>query len=101
MAETASQTLNMFGDKLYQERAREMPQAKCARCGSEFVAQLWLDDLKTVVDKLGFNYSLGDGKTLQDYCPRCKRIMRALAYASLPRSTEKVFQGSRSTSENP
>jgi hypothetical protein len=88
-----------IGVELYQERAREMPQASCARCGAEFVAQLWLDDLKIVVDKLGFDYSLRDGKTLQDYCPRCKRILRGLAYASLPQSTEEVFQGSRNTSE--
>ena len=59
-----------IGVELYQERAREMPQAKCARCGSEFVAQLWLDDLKTVVDKLGFDYSMGDGK-------RCRTTVRA------------------------
>jgi hypothetical protein len=38
---------------------------------------------------------MDDGKTLQDYCPRCKRVMRALAYANLPAATEKVFQGSR------
>ncbi|MDQ3649963.1 MAG: MFS transporter [Acidobacteriota bacterium] len=84
-----------IGVELYQERAREMPQAKCARCGTEFVAQLWLDDLKTVVDKLGFDYSMGNGKTLQDYCPRCKRIMRGLAYAGLPKREEDVFAGSR------
>ena len=84
-----------IGVELYQERAREMPQAKCARCSTEFVAQLWLDDLKTVVDKLGFDYSMSDGKTLQDYCPRCKRIMRGLAYAGLPGANEKVFGGSR------
>jgi hypothetical protein len=84
------------GVELYQARAREMPQAICARCGSEFVAQLWLDDLKTVVDKLGFDYSLADGRTLQDYCPRCKRVMRGLTYANLPNAEEKVFKGSRS-----
>jgi hypothetical protein len=84
-----------IGVELYQERAREMPQAQCARCGSEFVAQLWLDDLKTVVDQLGFDYSMKDGRTLQDYCPRCKRIMRGLAYANLPQSDETVFKGSR------
>jgi ribosomal protein S27AE len=88
-----------IGVELYQERAREMPQARCARCGSEFVAQLWLEDLKTVVDKLGFDYSVGDGKTFQDFCPRCKRIMRGLSYAALPRATEKVFQGSRMSNE--
>jgi len=38
---------------------------------------------------------MGEGKTLQDYCPRCKRIMRGLAYANLPHATENVFQGSR------
>src|SRR5947207_10143769 len=25
--------------------------------------------------QLGFDYSMGDGGTLQDYCPRCKRII--------------------------
>jgi hypothetical protein len=84
-----------IGVELYQERAREMPQAHCARCGTEFVSQLWLDDLKTVVDELGFDYALGDGHTLQDFCPRCKRIMRGLAYANLPQTDERVFRGSR------
>jgi hypothetical protein len=84
-----------IGVELYQERAREMRQASCARCGTEFVAQLWLDDLKTVIDKLGFDYSMPDGKKLQDYCPRCKRVMRGLSYANLPRSRESVFKGSR------
>ena len=43
---------------------------------------MWLDDLKTVVDKLGFDYKMGDGRVWQDYCPRCKRVIRGLAYAS-------------------
>ena len=88
-----------IGVELYQERAREMPQATCARCGAEFVAQLWLDDLKTVVDKLGFDYAMNDGKRLQDYCPRCKRVMRGLAYANLPAAHENVFRGSRGQAE--
>jgi hypothetical protein len=89
-----------IGVELYQERAREMPQARCARCGTEFVAQLWLDDLKTVVDKLGFDYRMGQDRMLQDYCPRCKRIMRGLTYAKLPQQNERVFHGSRIESEN-
>jgi len=84
-----------IGVELYQHRAREMPQVACARCGVEFAAEMWIADLKTVVEKLGFDYSMKDGRTLQDYCPRCKRIMRGLAYASLPDTQEKVFQGSR------
>jgi hypothetical protein len=84
-----------IGVELYQERAREMPQARCARCGAEFVAQMWLGDLKQVIGELGFDYRMPDGRTLQDYCPRCKRVMRGLSYASLPDTKERVFQGSR------
>src|SRR5215211_3545104 len=83
------------GVELYQRRSREMPQAACARCGTEFIGQMWIDDLKKVVDELGFDYRMENGRHLQDYCPRCKRIMRGLAYASLPDRHEKVFQGER------
>ena len=81
--------------ELYQRQAREMPQAVCPRCGTEFIAQMWLGDLKTVVNKLGFDYTLKDGHVLQDFCPRFKRIIRGLSYASLNQSKEKVFSGSR------
>jgi NNP family nitrate/nitrite transporter-like MFS transporter len=84
-----------IGVELYQRRAREMPQAACARCGVEFVSEMWLDDLKQVVEKLGFDYTMPDGRQLQDYCPRCKRVMRGLSYASLPDRTAEVFSGSR------
>ena len=39
--------------------------------------------------------TLGDGHVWQDYCPRCKRVIRGLAYASLPQQEAQVFQGSR------
>ena len=84
-----------IGVELYQRRAREMPQATCPRCGVEFVAEMWLGDLKTVVDKLGFDYTMQDGKVWQDYCPRCKRILRGISYSSLAQSEENVFSGSR------
>ena len=83
------------GVELYQRREREAPQATCPRCGSEFVGQMWLDDLKEVVGRLGFDYRMGDGRTLQDFCPRCKRVMRGLAYAALPRRDAEVFHGAR------
>ena len=86
-----------IGVEMYQRRAREMPQAVCPRCGVEFVAEMWLDDLKTVVDKLGFDYTMKDGKAWQDYCPRCKRVLRGISYSSLSQSKENVFSGSRIT----
>jgi NNP family nitrate/nitrite transporter-like MFS transporter len=84
-----------IGVELYQERSEEMEQAVCPRCGTMFVGKMWLDDLKTVVDKLGFDYQLENGNTLQDYCPRCKRVARGLAYAGLPQTDEGVFYGTR------
>jgi hypothetical protein len=89
------------GVELYQNRSQEMEQAVCPRCGTMFVGQMWLDDLKGVVDKLGFDYRMENGRTLQDYCPRCKRIMRGHAYAGLPDTNEGVFYGTRTEGVNP
>ena len=84
-----------IGVELYQERSKEMEQAVCPRCNTMFVGKMWLDDLKGVVGQLGFDYRLKNGNTLQDYCPRCKRIVRGIAYAGLPKTKESVFYGSR------
>ncbi len=84
-----------IGVELYQQRSHEMEQAVCPRCATMFVGKLWIEDLKKVVDELGFNYRLENGHMLQDYCPRCKRIMRGLAYASMPKKLEPVFFGDR------
>ena len=89
-----------IGVELYQKRSQEMPQAVCPRCKIEFIGQMWIDDLKKVVGELGFDYRMENGHTLQDYCPRCKRIMRGLAYANLPDRHEPVFYGTRSDSGN-
>jgi hypothetical protein len=84
-----------IGVELYQQRSREMEQAVCPRCGTMFVGKLWIDDLKKVVDELGFDYRMPNGHTLQDYCPRCKRVMRGLAYAEIADNRERVFEGTR------
>ena len=84
-----------IGVELYQQRSREMEQAVCPRCGTMFMGKLWIDDLKKVVEDLGFDYRMENGHTLQDYCPRCKRIMRGLAYAGITDKSERVFHGTR------
>lgn len=88
-----------IGVELYQARSKEMEQAVCPRCKTQFAGQMWVDDLKGVVSELGFDYRMENGHTLQDYCPRCKRIMRALAYAGLPERKEPVFHGTRADGE--
>lgn len=85
------------GVELYQARSAEMEQAVCPRCGTQFAGQMWIDDLKKVVGELGYDYRLENGKTLQDYCPRCKRIMRGLAYAGIVDKSEPVFFGDRAS----
>lgn len=84
-----------IGVELYQQRSKEMEQAKCLRCGVEFASVMWLSDLKTVVDKIGFDYTMENGEKLQDYCPRCKRVMRGLAYSEIADRSDQVFHGSR------
>jgi hypothetical protein len=86
-----------IGVELYQARSSEMEQASCPRCGTMFAGQMWIDDLKRVVGELGYDYRMPTGHTLQDYCPRCKRIMRGLAYAGLQDRIEPVFHGARET----
>ena len=88
-----------IGVELYQKRSHEMEQAVCPRCGTMFAGQMWIDDLKKVVAELGYDYRMENGHALQDYCPRCKRIMRGLAYAGLPDTAEPVFYGTRDTDE--
>lgn len=82
-----------IGVELYQKRSSEMEQAVCPRCKTEFIGQMWIDDLKNVVNTLGFDYKMSDGTQLQDYCPRCKRVMRGLAYAELTDKDEPNFYG--------
>lgn len=84
-----------IGVELYQQRSKEMEQAKCKRCGVEFASVMWLGDLKQVVERVGFDYTMENGEKLQDYCPRCKRVMRGLAYSGLTDKADRVFHGSR------
>jgi len=85
-----------IGVEFYKQRSKEMEQAKCMRCGVEFASVMWLGDLKDVVAKVGFDYTMKNGEKLQDYCPRCKRVMRALAYSGIVDNADKVFHGTRS-----
>ena len=80
---------------IYQKRSKDMPQAKCRRCNVEFASEMWLGDLKAVVEKVGFDYTMEKGEKLQDYCPRCKRVMRGLAYSGIGDRPDRVFHGSR------
>jgi nitrate reductase gamma subunit len=57
------------------------PRAACRRCGVDYASQMHVDDLKTVLDQLGFNYrfAAASGEVhYQDICPACRRRLLAL-----------------------
>jgi hypothetical protein len=77
-----------IGVTLYQtvnqdvEHYGEQPQTgRCRRCGEELPSSQFVEDLKATLADLGQRYDLGgDRGSLQDYCPTCKRVLRAQAY---------------------
>jgi len=56
------------------------PRAHCRRCGEDYASAMHVNDLKQVLDQLGFDYRFvtpqGEAH-YQDVCPACRR--RALA----------------------
>ena len=57
------------------------PRAHCRRCGGDFASQMHVDDLKIVLDELGFDYRFTgtQGEVhYQDICPACRRGLLAL-----------------------
>jgi hypothetical protein len=70
-----------LGVSFYKKAGLNGALASCRRCKEEFASQLQIDDLKTVLDELGFNfrYATADGELhYQDICPPCRRRLLAL-----------------------
>ncbi len=56
-------------------------RAHCRRCGEDFASQMHVDDLKTVLDQLGFDYRFDGAQGevhYQEICPACRRRLLAL-----------------------
>ncbi|HEX2731155.1 MAG TPA: hypothetical protein VHM70_06110 [Polyangiaceae bacterium] len=52
------------------------PRAHCQCCGEDYASQMHVDDLKLVLEQLGFDYRLGHGTDALHYqhiCPSCRR----------------------------
>ncbi|HYT60903.1 MAG TPA: hypothetical protein VEL06_12075 [Haliangiales bacterium] len=67
---------------LYKAAGATGPQAHCHGCGDGFASQMHLDDLKEVLDQLGFNYRFATSRGevhYQDICPACRRRLLALS----------------------
>jgi MFS family permease len=69
-----------LGVKLYQEAGEQDPGANCARCGQRFASRMHIDDLRTILPQVGFDYATpGAAGHWQALCPACKRKSLSLA----------------------
>ncbi|MCL5960197.1 MAG: MFS transporter [Chloroflexi bacterium] len=69
------------GIRLYKQVTTLTAGRACVRCGRTFAAEQFVEDLKQTLRDLNQDYSMGpQGQWLQDYCPECKRMLRANTY---------------------
>jgi nitrate reductase gamma subunit len=66
-----------LGVSFYKEAGRTGARAHCLRCGEDFGSRMHIEDLKIVLDQVGFNFRFDDTH-YQDICPRCRRRLLAL-----------------------
>lgn len=74
-----------LGVSFYKDAGRRGEQAKCARCAEPYASQMHVDDLILVERQLGYNYDTPNAPMdhYQKICPRCRRILLALAQGQL------------------
>ena len=67
-----------LGVSFYKEAGQTGARAHCRRCAEDYASQMHIEDLKTVLDQLGFNFRFARGIHYQDICPPCRRRLFAL-----------------------
>ena len=69
-----------LGVKLYQDAGAEDPGALCVRCGERYASRMHVEDLRTILPRLGFQYEMaGPAGNWQNLCPPCKRKSISMA----------------------
>jgi hypothetical protein len=90
-----------LGVELYYAVGAEQGMKNCARCGRPFGMQLHVEDVKTALNGVGYNFWLPqEGHHWQDYCARCKRVIRAEAYVALA-GRDWVNPGKKNVQQSP
>lgn len=84
-----------IGAAFYRDLGRRSTQAHCARCGEAFASEMQVNDLIQIERELGFNYDTPEGKAehYQWTCPRCRRLLPALAQGRLWMNTRQQTAG--------
>jgi len=69
-----------LGVKLYQEAGERDPGAICVRCRQRFASQMHIQDLRSILPQVGFDYATpGPAGHWQALCPACKRKTLSVA----------------------
>ena len=75
-----------LGVSFYKKTGQAGERAYCSRCGEDFASRMHIEDLKTVLDQLGFDYRFettqGQLIHYQDICPGCRRRLLTLNQGS-------------------
>lgn len=81
-----------LGVSFYKDAGRRGEQAHCARCGEAYASRMHIDDLIDVERQLGYTYDTPDAKVdhFQRICPRCRRLLPALAQGRLWKKTQQA-----------
>ncbi len=74
-----------LGVAVYKEVAAQGEQAHCVRCGEAYASRMQVEDLIEVERRLGYRYETPDAPAehYQWVCPKCRRILPALAQGQL------------------
>jgi hypothetical protein len=66
-----------MGVQFYKMEGAVTEQALCRRCGESYASLMQVQDLKTVLDRLGLDQQMPVGH-FQEVCPACRRRLLAL-----------------------
>jgi NNP family nitrate/nitrite transporter-like MFS transporter len=87
-----------LGVNLYQVEGASDAGANCIRCGQRFASAMHIQDLKTVLRELDFDYALNSHQTWQEVCPVCKRKSLATTQLRLRNAVRATPSRSRTES---
>ena len=80
-----------IGAHIYKKQGMKMGMAVCPHTGEEFATKLHIQDLKTVTEELGFDFSHEDGTSHLDLSPEGKRSRLAQAHLKARQAGGNLF----------
>lgn len=77
--------LGSVAAEVYHEVGAHLGEQPCARCGKVYATRMQIRDVTGVMAETGLHLLAPDGRTyLHEYCPECRRVLRALLYTRRP-----------------